>query len=178
MKIYTKTGDQGKTGLIGERVSKTHPRIHIVGLIDEVMVLEGRLLSAISDKGLIHREELKVIYKVFFKIQTMIVDLNKQFGYEISMEEIQLLEQRIDAYESELPVLKNFIYYMGHPDALVAQEIRSKIRTVERHVVQLHEDEEIDEQILRYLNRVSDYFYTLGRYINHIEGVEEEIIHF
>lgn len=177
MKIYTKTGDEGTTGLIGKRVSKSHIRIEIIGLLDEVMVLLGQLISAL-DKEVFDLDELRLIYQNFFKIQTMIADINNEYQFNITNQAIEHLEQQIDRLTKPLPPLKNFIYYTGHEWASLAQLVRTKIRTVERSMIALHEVEPIDSNLLVYINRASDYFYTLGRYINCVLEIDEEIITF
>jgi cob(I)alamin adenosyltransferase len=174
MKVYTKTGDKGQTSLLQGRVSKSHPRIHIVGMLDKVMVLLGKLMSKVEETEL--KEELKQIYKVFFTIQTQIVDVKNDYLAFVTDEDIRFLEVRIDEMQTSLPVLKNFIYYGGHDHAILSQELRSDIRTVERYVVELDQIESVNEKTTGYLNRASDYFYTLGRYLNWTYQVEEEII--
>ena len=89
---------------------------------------------------------------------------------------ISFLENKIDGMERDLPPLQNFIYYTGHPLALLSQQIRVKIRLVERLAVKLNERDSIDPFVLRFLNRSSDYFYILGRYINKMYGYQEKIM--
>ena len=176
MKVYTKTGDKGETGLIKDRVSKAHPRIHIIGMLDDVMVQQGILLSSVEEKGLLKKDDLRQVYKTFFIIQSKLADVNNQYGLSIEEEYIDFLEQAIDLMDEVLPKLKNFIYYTGHTESLIAHKVRTKIRNVERLVVHLNNEEKIDSGIMIYLNRSSDYFYTLARYINFVQNIEEEII--
>lgn len=176
MTVYTKKGDQGNTDLIHMRVSKSNSRINLIGHLDEVMVILGKLISQQNPKDDILMNQLKSIYKDFFIIQSKIADINNQFKIELKEKKILELEESINDMELQLPKLKNFIYYTGHSDSILAQEMRVKIRGVERLAVTLSEKEDVEPITLMYLNRVSDYFYTLGRYFNYLNEVEEEII--
>ena len=175
MKVYTKNGDSGKTGLLNDRVSKTNPRIELNGQIDELMVSLAFLIEDIKkmEDGKISTI-LKRIYKNLFTITSMIADIKKQSNYKLNNNEINILEKEIDEMSLSLPKLRNFIYYTGNDTAIMCHKIRAKTRTVERWAVRLYEEEEIENNILSYLNRLSDYFYTLARYINFINDIEEE----
>ncbi|NLG81237.1 MAG: cob(I)yrinic acid a,c-diamide adenosyltransferase [Bacilli bacterium] len=177
MKIYTKKGDRGQTSLISERVSKTDLRIEINGQIDELLVELAMFIENIKDKG----EEgfylqLKDIYRDLFKLMSIIADKQKVLNLSFGDYDITKLEQTIDVLSEHLSPLKNFIYYTGTKEAMLSQHLRAKVRSVERLVVHLFETEEIDEHLLMYLNRLSDYFYTLGRYLNKTSSFEEEIL--
>lgn len=178
MKIYTKTGDSGKTGLLNDRVSKTSLRIEVNGQLDETMVLLAFLIEELKNKYDSICKEVKVIYKDLFTITSMIADIKNYYHFNINDSSIEKLEKSIDEMSKDLPVLKNFIYYTGSKTAMLCHHIRAKIRSVERTTVRLFETEEIDNMILSYLNRLSDYFYTLARYLNKLEGIEEDILTF
>jgi cob(I)alamin adenosyltransferase len=174
MKIYTKQGDGGLTHLLNERVSKTNSRIQIIGELDEVMVLIGKLISSLEQLEL--KEELKHIYKQTFTMQAVLADVNQKHGYQITKDEINFLEQSIDRMDQSLPQLQNFIYCTGHETATSSHLTRVKVRAVERLLVHLNEVEKIEQTVLAYMNRLSDYFFTLARYLNQLFDVEEEII--
>lgn len=175
MKIYTKKGDHGQTSLLNERVSKTDLRIEINGQIDELLVELAMFIEAIKEKGEDNIYlQLKVIYRDLFKLMSIIADKQKVLNLSINDTDITKLEQTIDSLSEHLPPLNSFIYYMGTKEAMVCQKIRAKVRGVERLMVHLFETDELDERILMYLNRLSDYFYTLGRYLNVLSGYEEE----
>lgn len=175
MKIYTKKGDHGQTSLLNERVSKTDLRIEINGQIDELLVELAMFIEAIKEKGEDNIYlQLKAIYRDLFKLMSIIADKQKVLNLSINDTDITKLEQTIDSLSEHLPPLNNFIYYMGTKEAMVCQKIRAKVRGVERLMVHLFETDELDERILMYLNRLSDYFYTLGRYLNVLSGYEEE----
>lgn len=175
MAIYTRKGDYGQTDLIGGRVMKAHPRLHVIGLMDEVMVLLGQLISRCEEKGLDVRN-IEYIYRQFFILQTIIADVKGAYGFSITTDVIAKLENWIDSLDKNLPPLRHFIYYTGHEDALLSQLIRVKIRTVERWLVNLGENEAIDPLALAFINRVSDYFYIFGRWLNHHYHYEEKIL--
>lgn len=175
MKIYTKKGDHGQTSLLNERVSKTDLRIEINGQIDELLVELAMFIEAIKEKGEDNIYlQLKAIYRDLFKLMSIIADKQKVLNLSINDTDITKLEQIIDSLSEHLPPLNSFIYYMGTKEAMVCQKIRAKARGVERLMVHLFETDELDERILMYLNRLSDYFYTLGRYLNVLSGYEEE----
>lgn len=175
MKIYTKKGDHGQTSLLNERVSKTDLRIEINGQIDELLVELAMFIEAIKEKGEDNIYlQLKAIYRDLFKLMSIIADKQKVLNLSINDTDITKLEQTIDSLSEHLPPLNSFIYYMGTKEAMVCQKIRAKVRSVERLMVHLFETDELDERILMYLNRLSDYFYTLGRYLNVLSGYEEE----
>jgi len=175
MKIYTKKGDHGQTSLLNERVSKTDLRIEINGQIDELLVELAMFIETIKEKGEDNIYlQLKAIYRDLFKLMSIIADKQKVLNLSINDTDITKLEQTIDSLSEHLPPLNSFIYYMGTKEAMVCQKIRAKVRGVERLMVHLFETDELDERILMYLNRLSDYFYTLGRYLNVLSGYEEE----
>lgn len=175
MSIYTRKGDKGKTDLIGKGVVKSHPRIHVIGLLDEVMVWLGALISRFDEQQ-IATDDIEYIYQQFFITQSIIADVEGRTDLKLTEEVINNLETKIDEFEKELPPLRNFIYYTGHKDAILCQQIRVKIRTVERWLVELHQKEVIEPTILAFVNRVSDYFYNLGRYLNVKNKYKERII--
>lgn len=177
MKIYTKNGDSGKTSLLNERVSKTNLRIEVNGQIDELMVMLAFLIEDLkSNEQVKLHQDLKKVYKKLFTITSMIADVNKQYNFSIIENDIDKLENEIDVMTQDLPKLKQFIYYTGSHTAMLCHQVRAKVRSVERIVVELYEKEEIDNLILLYLNRLSDYFYTLARYINIQSGNEEDTL--
>ena len=175
MSIYTKNGDSGKTSLLSKRVRKSDYRIELNGQIDELMVMLAFLIEDLKENDEFVNS-LKLVYKNLFKITSMIADVNKQMNLELDTQEVNELETEIDEMSLSLPKLKHFIYYTGSYKSMKCQEIRAKVRSVERTAVRLFDVEGIDNNILTYLNRLSDYFYTLGRYLNLLDGYEEDIL--
>lgn len=176
MKIYTKYGDTGKTSLLSERVSKTDLRIETNGQIDELLVLLAYLIEDIKPKDEEITTDLQTIYRRLFIISSIIADVNDEFNYLVDDKNVKFLEDRIDEMSSDLPKLKHFIYYTGSKNSILAHQIRAKTRSVERAAVRIFENEDIDPIILIYLNRLSDYFYTLARYLNIKSGNEEDTL--
>ena len=175
MSIYTKNGDSGKTSLLSKRVRKSDYRIELNGQIDELMVMLAFLIEDLKENDEFVNS-LKLVYKNLFKITSMIADVNKQMNLELDTQEVNKLETEIDEMSLSLPKSKHFIYYTGSYKSMKCQEIRAKVRSVERTAVRLFDVEGIDNNILTYINRLSDYFYTLGRYVNLLEGYEEDIL--
>lgn len=177
MGIYTRKGDEGKTDLIGKRVSKVNLRIETNGQLDELMVKLAFLIEKFKGNNEVkYYDDLKKIYRKIFTITSMIADINKEFGYMIKEKDISALENEIDQMTEHLPKLKSFIYYTGTYTSMLCHEVRAKVRSVERIVVELFETEELDYIVLIYLNRLSDYFYTLARLMNIIEGNDEDLL--
>ena len=161
-KIYTRTGDEGATGLAnGSRTPKTAPRIHAMGDVDELNSVIGLLLC--EDLPANTREELTLIQHDLF-------DLGGEMaipGYK-SITEVQVkrLEDFLDTYNGTLEPLKNFILPGGSRAASVAHLARTVCRRAERSVILLGQSEEISTLARQYLNRLSDLLFVLSRILN------------
>lgn len=160
MKIYTKKGDQGETDLIGKRVLKNDLLIQIVGELDELAVRIAELNQSNIPEALI--SDLKQIDSVLFKIATIVIDINNSLKLDVLDSDVLFLESKINQMEEELPKLKHFITYDGIPSSIKAQLIKTQVRKVERLLVST----EINPLVIKYINRLSDYFFVLGRYLN------------
>lgn len=175
MKIYTKTGDQGKTSLLGgKRVSKAHSRIESYGAIDELNAHIGLLRDYVNDA--LPTDFLISIQNNLFTIGSNLADdsENNKFNLpQITNNHIQQIEIEIDSLTKELPELKNFILPGGHQAVSQAHVCRCICRRAEREVVKLCETTTIDEHIVVYLNRLSDYFFTLSRALAYVLNVTE-----
>ena len=170
MKIYTKKGDQGETDLIGKRVLKNDLLIQIVGELDEVAVRMAELNQSNIPEALI--SDLKQIDSVLFKIATIVIDSNNSLKLDVLDSDVLFLESKINQMEEEeLPKLKHFITYDGIPSSIKAQLIKTQVRKVERLLVST----EINPLVIKYMNRLSDYFFVLGRYLNFKAGFKEII---
>jgi len=165
MKIYTKTGDLGKTSLLGgTRVSKDDLRIHAYGTVDEL----NSYIGLVRDQEVNEKRKtvLKEIQDRLFTIgSTLAADPAKTSikKPDLHQEDIQLLEMEIDQMESTLPELKSFILPGGHTSVSFCHLARCVCRRAERHVVGLAETAEIDPLVIMYLNRLSDYLFVLAR---------------
>lgn len=179
IKIYTKTGDKGKTSLLGgTKIFKSDMRIESYGSVDELNSFIGLLCASVSDNNVV--SELRGIQSALFTIGSHLACDTKKFPIEklpfISDEAITGLEMSIDKMNESLPEMKNFILPGGGNGAATAHVCRSVCRRAERHIVALIESgNEVEEIIVRYLNRLSDYFFVLARYLSFQLG-EEEII--
>lgn len=173
-RIYTKTGDTGETGLYGgTRLPKHHIRIAAYGAIDELNAHTGYLYESITEPGL--RELLIQIQNNLFTVGGMLaLDPTKDLKVPLITEgDITRLETAIDAMEEDLPPLKQFILPSGHTSGALAHVVRTICRRAEREVVALHYQESVDPLILKYLNRLADYFFVLARYLNMLAGAAE-----
>ncbi len=175
MKIYTKTGDKGTTALLGGvRVSKAHLRLEAYGTVDELNSYVGLL----NDQE-VNQPHRPLLLKIQDRLFTVGASLATAPGKEIRMapdleeEDIYLLEQAIDEMENSLEPLKSFILPGGHQAVSFCHIARTVCRRAERNIVALHEAEEVDEIIIRYLNRLSDYLFVLGRKMAAGLGVKE-----
>ncbi|MCB0622526.1 MAG: cob(I)yrinic acid a,c-diamide adenosyltransferase [Saprospiraceae bacterium] len=173
-KIYTKTGDQGQTGLFGgSRVSKGAVRIDAYGTVDELNSFLGLLRDQLADQHM--RTTLRDIQDRLFTLGAHLAsDPSKQMQVPDLLEaDIDLLEQEMDRMDEGLPTLRNFLLPGGHPAVSTCHVARCVCRRAERLVVVLHEQEPIEPILIRYLNRLSDYLFVLSRQIAQDLGVEE-----
>lgn len=167
MKIYTKTGDKGKTSLIGgTRVPKHHQRIEAYGTIDELMAYIGLLYDEFTESGL-----KTVMLEIQDRLMTCASILAADCEDcevkipEIIPEDIEFLEQLIDAYDKELEPLRSFVLPGGHVIASHCHIARTVCRRSERIVTRLAENMYVPEHVIQYLNRLSDYLFILSRKI-------------
>ena len=177
MKIYTKTGDKGTTALFGgTRLPKHHIRIESYGTVDELNAFIGLVRDSISNAAL--KAELKSIQSTLFTIGAhLAADPTKENLWlpEIHPAVVELLENGIDRMEENLEPLKNFILPGGHPIVSYCHVVRCICRRAERNVVALGEQETIAPILSQYLNRLSDYFFVLARFVGKELGAEEII---
>lgn len=167
MKIYTKTGDGGTTALLGgRRVSKADIRIEAYGTVDELNAYVGLLRDQEINRS--RAAFLKKIQEILFVIGATLATSpgkNKVKKPDIYPEDVQLLEEEIDRMDHQLEPLRKFVLPGGHQVVSYCHLGRTVCRRAERRVVSLQGEEEVDENIIQYLNRLSDYFFVLGRLI-------------
>lgn len=172
-KIYTKTGDQGTTGLFGgQRVAKTDQRIVAYGTIDELNAAIG-LVAAwhTADATRLHQTD---IHKLLQQIQRQLFDIGAHLatptvdGKAIDDTAIATLEQSIDYLTAQLPELRQFILPGGSVISSQVHMARTICRRAERVIVCLSEQTTVDPLILKYCNRLSDWLFTLARFYNYI----------
>ena len=177
LKIYTKTGDLGKTSLIGgTKVPKSHIRIESYGTVDELNSYIGLVADSISGQDI--RAILKEIQDRLFTIgSSLACDPDKEPSLKIpdlKASDVVFLEQQIDVMNLELPEMKHFILPGGHTTVSFAHIARCVCRRAERGCVNMKENELfVDPLVIQYLNRLSDYLFVLARYIGHRLSVDE-----
>jgi len=164
-KIYTKGGDKGETSLLGgTRVLKSHERVEAYGNLDELN----------SFIGLIRDQEISTPYhKILIRIQERLFVAEALVARDpavetkelpsLTEEDITILEQEIDAMNEELPPLNNFILPGGHPVVSYCHIARTVCRRAERSLIRLNSTNPVDDIIIRFLNRLSDYLFVLAR---------------
>jgi cob(I)alamin adenosyltransferase len=177
LKIYTKTGDKGTTSLIGgTKVPKSHMRIEAYGTIDELNSHIGLCCDLIDD--LKHKEILREIQDRLFTIGSSLacdpIKEPKMRLPDLKEEDIILLEKEIDKMDAAMPAMKNFIIPGGHITVSQLHIARCVCRRAERACVKLElESLEVDQIILKYLNRLSDYLFVLSRFTGQQLNVQE-----
>lgn len=177
LKIYTKTGDLGKTSLIGgTKVPKSHLRIESYGTIDELNSYIGLVNDHLNDDGI--KLILKEIQDRLFTIgSSLACDPDKEPLIKIpdlKESDITLLEREIDKMNDVLPVMKNFILPGGHSAVSTTHIARCVCRRAERVCVNMQENEMfVEPLVIKYLNRLSDYLFVLSRYIGHSLNLTE-----
>ncbi|MCY7751186.1 cob(I)yrinic acid a,c-diamide adenosyltransferase [Bacillus inaquosorum] len=175
MKLYTKTGDKGQTSLVGGRTDKDSLRVESYGTIDELNSFVGLALSELSGQPGFEdlTAELLIIQHELFDCGGDLAIVTERKDYKLKEESVSFLETRIDAYTSEAPELKKFILPGGSKSASLLHAARTIARRAERRVVTLMKSEEIHETVLRYLNRLSDYFFAAARVVNVRSGIDD-----
>ena len=175
MKIYTKTGDDGSTGLQGTtRISKSHPRIIAYGLVDEINSSIGLVLSENIDDDI--KNVLSKIQNDLFLAGSDLSNPNlDNKENRISKDKIVFLENQIDIFDEKLPSITNFILPGGHRIASLMHIARTITRRAETQIVELAKKEKINENCLKYINRLSDLLFVLARTVNMRNQIEDII---
>lgn len=176
MKIYTKTGDGGQTLLFGgKRVSKDDVRIEAYGTVDELNALIGVAISETTDKS---------ADKVLRNIQNNLFVLGGDLATPVDETKVKLprtvekmvknLENRIDIYEAQISELKNFILPGGTKASALLHLSRTVCRRAERRVITLSNVEQINLEVVKYLNRLSDLLFVLARFENSVNNIPDD----
>lgn len=167
MSVYTKKGDRGKTSFVakGDQVFKDNIKVEALGALDELNSWLGICREGSLDKL------LKNIQKKLFIICAILAGAKRRF-YKISTEK---LEREIDEMIKELPKLSSFVFSGGNDLSAKLMYARALARRAERRVVGLSKEENVNSEILRYLNRLSDYLFMMSRRVKRGLGEEEEL---
>ena len=164
--VYTKTGDKGTTSLVGgTRVAKAHVRLNAYGTVDELNSFVGLLICAIKDE-----DDLKVLSFIQHKLFTVgsylateTEKISPKAASIIEERDIELLEKEMDSIDSQLPALRQFVLPGGSESAARAHVCRTTARRAERCIYLVKEEYPVDDKVLMFVNRLSDYFFLLAR---------------
>ena len=177
MKIYTKTGDKGETGLFGgERVSKDSHRINAYGTIDELNAFIGLAITEVKDNSVksLLNEIQNMLFVIGSDLATPENDKTKKLDiYRTPLAYYKELEEKIDEYEEKLDKINNFILPGGSKSASLLHVCRTIGRRAERELVSLNNAVKIGNNIIIFINRLSDLLFVLSRYENMISGIPE-----
>lgn len=175
MPIYTRTGDKGQTSLFGgSRVLKSDDRVDTYGTIDELNSLLGLVVANIEARHKKLATELEGIQHDLFDIGSYLADPSAK-QVERLPERIKLFENRIDQMTEKMPELHNFILPGGGRVGASLHQARTVCRRAERRLVSLMQHQDVDEQVVKYVNRLSDLLFTMARFVNHKEKKKETI---
>lgn len=180
MKVYTKTGDRGTTSLIGgERVFKTDERVEAYGSVDELAAFTALLTDKIRHDGRFEEEvrELNVISSRLMSVEAILAK-GKEGAEKVaplSQEVITWLEERIDRMQAQLPAIDKFTIPGGHEAVSMSHVCRTVCRRAERAALRADQQWGVDPSAMMFLNRLSDYFYVLGRLLTLRLEVEETL---
>ncbi len=174
MKLYTKTGDDGTTGLFGGgRVRKDHVRIAAYGTVDELNAAVG-LARSMGSNARIDGILARIQSELFVVGSDLATPADaKPWVPRVGKTEVEALEKDIDAFEEEVAPLKTFILPGGTQQACAIHLARTICRRAEREVVTAMEVDPIQSSVAIYLNRLSDFFFVASRWVNHTEEVPD-----
>lgn len=175
MRIYTRTGDDGTTGLFGgTRLSKDDLRIEAYGTVDELNTFIGRLIEHESMKT--HRVFFREIQSQLFLLGSHLATIDPQMKEKLpkfASNTVEDFENWIDVADQQTPDLKNFLLPGGHPAVADAHIARAVCRRAERRCVSLAREQKVDPELIKYLNRLSDLLFTTARLLSHITKTDE-----
>ena len=176
-RIYTRSGDKGKTSLVhGDRVDKNHVRVEAYGTCDEANSMIGLAISYLKNEAW---EEKEKFIEALNKVQTVLFHVGaelstpkgKEVYWQLKKEHVDELEKQIDEWQESLQPLKQFILPSGHPCGAALHVARTVVRRAERVIVGI--DDFDNEIVLSYINRLSDYLFVAARYVNQSLGEQE-----
>lgn len=175
-KIYTKGGDRGETELIGgRRIPKYHPRIEAYGSVDELMAHTSLLRDLVEDPEL--KEELLTILDIQMAAASLLAldfeDVPAGIP-RIGSKQVTFVEERIDEMDASLAPLHSFLIPGGHQAVSQAHVARTVCRRTERTILKLHSEVSLDDDLLKFFNRLSDYFFVLSRKIASLYEVKQK----
>jgi len=176
MKLYTKTGDEGETGLIGgTRVPKNHIRLEAYGTVDELNSFIGLLTTfQIDNSDLLFLQSIQnKLFSIGSYLATDFSKYSKTKVLPLLEKDIINIETEIDRLTSEVPPLNNFVLPGGSQASALCHICRTITRRLERRLYDLNEQIPVDKNILIFINRMSDYFFALSRYLLFKNNIQE-----
>lgn len=176
MRLYTRTGDEGKTSIIGGRVHKDDIRVEAYGTTDELNSFIGLAIAELDVNQFadIISELEKIQHEIFdCGGDLAILKVSDERPYKVTEDMITFLEERIDEYVKQAPKIEKFILPGGAKAASILHICRTVTRRAERCVTELVREAETNEFVLKYLNRLSDYFFAVARVVNARLGVKD-----
>jgi cob(I)alamin adenosyltransferase len=174
--IYTRKGDRGETSLLGgKRVPKFHPRIEAYGSVDELMAHTSMLRDLVDDV-MIRKDLLHILHIQMATASVLAADCGDcpVTLPGVGAAQVRFLEKRIDAMDAALKPLASFIIPGGHPAVSQAHIARTVCRRTEREILKLAGETSVNGEIIRFYNRLSDYFFVLSRRIAALLGIEQK----
>lgn len=170
MRIYTKTGDKGMTRIIGgSKVSKDNVRIDAYGTLDELNSLIGFTITTLGDEPEIQAELEQIQQQLFDAGGDLATEEGKR-DYKLTSEPVAWLEDRIDIYADEPPEIEKFILPGGTQAASLLHMARTVTRRAEREIVGMLKIASTNQEVIKYVNRLSDYFFAVARVVNYRAG--------
>ena len=176
MKVYTKAGDNKMTDVIGDRVDKSSLRIASYGITDEALAHIGLVYYYLNDE--IIKQQIEYIMRLFFLVGQDLANSQQKITYAITEADTKKIEDYIDYLDTQNEPLTSFILPAGHVSSCEANITRTIIRRAERAIVALSYSEKINLAILPLINRLSDYFFVLTRYLNKKNNYVEQKMEF
>lgn len=184
-KVYTRTGDGGETSLVGNvRIPKDSLRIESYGTVDELQAFLGMLRAALTESDR-HAETCRECVAALHRVQQDLFDLGSSLSTPpehqdrvknpVTEERIAWLEESMDVWNEALPALRSFVLSGGGRFSALSHVARTVCRRCERVVLRLSREEEVPAEVLRYLNRLSDFLFVLGRHLARLFGEEEPL---
>jgi len=174
--MYTRTGDKGETGLFsGERVPKNSIRVEAYGTVDELSSWIGYVRTLVQDEqiGEVLEGVQRDLFLVSADLATQATEEKPKKAVRVTEEMVKNLEEEIDRLDAELPQLPTFIFPIGTQAAAALHIVRTVARRAERRTVALAKQEDLNQQLVPYLNRLSSLLYVFARVINKRSGVDE-----
>lgn len=172
--VYTRTGDNGTTGLVGgQRIPKSHTRLEAYGTADELNSFVGLLLTEVTNDE--DRQQLILIQNDLFSVGCELATIDRTARRAVTPADVKRLEESIDQMDALCGGWKGFILPGGSRAAALAHACRTICRRLERRIYSIDDEVPTDPTLMQYVNRLSDYMFLFAKKQNYLLGVEEKI---